>query len=375
MDRALADAYHAVLSMDGADRREVADGQLAWLRERDRRCHPTDAAQASADAPFRLCLAAEYRTRIAALAATPVDQAACLAVAATLRSLHDASVPSGQSVADLAAAVPGSPLRLDDRVGRGLTLESSYAGSLNCQSPRLREMRDGVATELDMPAPFGPQEGSHCGSDRVRLVSIHGIPGLLDETSRPGRQGTESELVLSLRVGSRWTDACQLRAVTEASYTVAIASCRTGSCGEFSVLAARYSGAHHGLRGVGRLPTAEDLPPDQRARYADLVRLASDAGIDRADEVPLFGDGAAIGAARADPRCYLTFDGTGREFFPFVAGDRVLLGKIGHDGFGFGAHSGGPNDALAVYEGATSGLRPVAGFCVVAEARRLAVVD
>lgn len=37
---------------------------------------------------------------------------------------------------------------------------------------------------------------------------------------------------------------------------------------------------------------------------------------------------------------------------------------IGTDGFGLGAHSGGPNDVLAIYRLSGVALDPVAGFCV-----------
>ena len=366
-DVKLAAAYKAALAIPYADHDTVKNEQLSWLRDRDKRCKPSDPAGASTDAKFLACLQKAYDNRLRQLTVTPENKAACLAVGAALTAATLAVQSNAHSIADIAAGVPGSALRLDSTI-EGYVLKSSYVGSLSCQNPHLFQTVDGHASEVDVPAEFAPEEGSHCGADTVRLASVNGSPALLDELTSAGGSG-QSTIRMSLRARARWTDACSIDVTTSATYQVAVASCADESCEPLAALARQYSNANHGVLAGQQLPSAERLPADERPAYAELVSAASRQNLADSYEVPLFGDPASQAARRSDGTCSLSFDGLGGVLFPVVSADEMMLGKIGQDGFGLGAHSGGPNDAIVFYRLVAGELQPVAGFCAVAGPR------
>jgi hypothetical protein len=157
-------------------------------------------------------------------------------------------------------------------------------------------------------------------------------------------------------------------------YHVAVASCSGDHCGPLTDLAEQYSNAHHGLLEGKSLPSVEDLSSAQQAEYREISRAATTEDLARSPDVPSFGASSSGIAQQGDSYCSSNFDGSGGEFFPVVFDGQVMLGKIGHDGFGLGAHSGGPNDAIAIYRLAAGKLQPIGGFCVVVQHQRIASV-
>jgi hypothetical protein len=290
---------------------------------------------------------------------------ACHSIADALRTSATMDIKEGQSVEDVLVAAPGSPLRLDEKVGGQYVLESTYQGTLNCQSPHLFEDANGTKREISLPDGFAAEEGSLCGPDKVHLASVSGIPGLLRKTTSNVGTGQYTTFGITLRTGLRWTERCSVNILTRSSYRVRFARCADGNCGHLVDMAEEYSKLHHGLIEGRTLPSEEELSVDQRVKFAELARLANDYA--NLDQIPLFADQAEESKLRwsEPPYCSFSFDGLGGETFPVVYDGQVFLGIIGHDGFGLGAHSGGPNDALAIYRKGAGGLEPVAGFCVI----------
>ncbi len=359
--RSLAEAYQAALNAAGVDPEVLKQQQLAWVRDRNQRCKPAHPGS-DVDPAFLTCLSASYATRTQQLVTPPTADAACLSFVGALKAAGDAGFTTG--LAAIAAGAPGTGLRLDRAVEDGYTLQSTYAGSLNCQSPHLFRTVFGHRVEISVPPAFGPDEGRHCATDSARLASINGIPGLLDEDSSQNGSGSSTVKIL-LRVGDRWTPACTVAVATRTRRRVAFAGCAGGSCGPLATLAARYSADRHEAGPDPALPTGDSLHGKQSTAYAALLVAADAANIGVVPDLPFVT--TEVGA-RTDQQmssgCDLGFDGVGGALFPVVVDGKVLLGKIGADGFGLGGHAGGPNDALAIYRLSGTALEPVAGFCI-----------
>jgi len=374
-DQNLANAYKAAQSVAGVDHDTLKAEQLDWLRQRDRQCRPSDPAHPLGDKKFLTCLETSYQQRTIELKAGLTETAPCTVFADILKSMTNVSIPAMQSMADTAAGVPGAAIALDHLKGTTYTLKSKYVGSLACQQPHLFHETDGQMKEVRVPAQFAPAEGSHCGDDRVRLVSINNVPGLLDEIGLGGDALMERLIAISLIKGGQWSHECWVHVILRPTYHVAVASCAGKNCAKLSSLAEQYSNANHGLLGKQGLPTTEDLSSDQQITYGKMLQIAGQENLASSYEVPFFGSSKSEIYASVDSGCSISFDGLGGSFFPVVLDRELLLGKIGHDGFGLGLHSGGPNDAIAIYQATSNGLQPIAGFCVLAGAQSIVSVD
>ena len=106
-----------------------------------------------------------------------------------------------------------------------------------------------------------------------------------------------------------------------------------------------------------------------------MLQIAGQENLASSYEVPFFGSSESEIYASVNSGCSINFDGLGGSFFPVVLDGELLLGKIGHDGFGLGLHSGGPNDAIAIYQATSNRLQPIAGFCVIDDAQSIVSVD
>jgi hypothetical protein len=170
---------------------------------------------------------------------------------------------------------------------------------------------------------------------------------------------------VSLRIQDHWTNECEVDISTSATYQVAFESCSGSSCVSLAKLALRYSNNRHGLASKPPLPTEADLNDKQKAAYWSLQYAA---GVDRLSEsgdLPFVQEEERAKMGQfSSGGCLLSFDGLGGALIPIIADGEVLLGKIGTDGFGLGAHSGGPDDVLAVYRLIDGTLNPVAAFCI-----------
>lgn len=371
LDADLAAAYTRALNSPSADRAVLKAEQLAWLRDRDKRCQQADPSQPRDIVVMQLCLAEAYTARASELAA-PLsgDDGVCSALGRTIRAANIGTLSSEDWLADRIAGVAGSPLRLDKLV-HGYVLKTSVQGSLYCESAYLSQERQGKLQEISIPADFAPEEGSHCGADRVRLASVNGIPGLLHEWKQSGGNGEIDSIGVSLRVDGFWEKECFLRVRTQAEYHVAVGSCADSKCGNLNEFASRLAASNRGLAGAQKFPSESDLSGDQRTRYSQMLQIAVSENLATSSQVPYFGSLSAQMDARENSRCEIGFDGLGGTLFPAVVDGEILLGKIGADGFGLGAHSGGPNDAIALYRFTDGKLQAIAGFCVVAGQRTI----
>lgn len=377
-DEALAYAYQAAQSVPGVNLPLLKGEELAWLKARNTQCVAQDKTHILADRVFLQCLENSYQNRIAELNQVGFSIfAPCFNLMAALEPLRSTTIPAYGYVSAALAAQKGSPLtiakynwisppgnnnpyEIDKLIGTDYTLKSTYVGSANCQRPHLYQQIDGVEKEISVPPRFVPEEGSHCMGERVYLISLNGVLGLLDETPWPMTPG----IVMSLKEGDTWTPECSVNTLEKPHYQVAIASYASKSSGALTDAIERYVNGNPITIGWSPLkestfPAVSSLSPAQHVIYSKMLDIAADFSMDEKSTVPFFGSPDSQEDLMYSTGCRSYFDYGDGSFFPILLNGELLLGKIGTDG-----RDGSPNDAVAVYALVSGKLKPYAGFCV-----------
>ena len=257
-------------------------------------------------------------------------------------------------VADLIAASPAANIRLDLKTVSGISMESTYGGSLNCQRNKVYKTTRSGRFELAIPEMFAGGEGALCAGDKVRIGSVNNAPMLLDEEPEEGRVF----LTATRRVADGWTPLCTVTLDKAPRYEVSTQDCSGTDCAMFARLAvemanrvgaAQSTGGnttlstriHHGrlkvnCSGDGCPPswektflqvTLQKIPSmSQKRKFDQLLQTAEQ---DQIDVEPFQGPRSSNGH-RGEEDYYES------SFLPIMSGEEVLLGKIGHEA---GMHS------------------------------------
>lgn len=152
------------------------------------------------------------------------------------------------------AKLAGSPLAL--AAPPGLRLESSYAGSLNCQSNRL--FRQTAAGEREIPLDYGWEgpETRLCGGDYVLLATLDGVPVLVESDVGDG-------LALAAIEDDTLGPACRIGMTLAPVMGLSPDECRGPGCERLTALASEIAAA----------PVRETLsdPTDPDSERADTT--------------------------------------------------------------------------------------------------------
>ena len=385
-DEALAQVYRAAQLVDGVNLPLLKTEELAWLKARNTQCVAKDKSNVLADKVFLQCLEDSYQNRIAELnQGGGSTLAPCFNFMAALAPLTSTTIPVYGYVSAAVAAQKGSPLtiakynwispagdnnpyEIDKLIGTNYILKSTYVGTANCQRPHLYQQIDGVEKEIPVPLTFAPQEADHCMGDRVYLISLNGVLGLLDETPWP----MIPKIVMSLKEGDTWTPECSVNILEKPHYQVAIASYASKSSSALTDAIEKYvkgnsttiswSPPEESTLSPVIFPAVSSLSPTQHVIYSKMLDVAEDFSMDERSTVPFFGSPESQEDLMYSTGCQSYFNYGAGSFFPILLNGELLLGKIGTDG-----RDGSPNDAVAVYAFISGKLKPYAGFCVKQE--------
>ncbi len=152
------------------------------------------------------------------------------------------------------AKLAGSPLAL--AAPPGLRLESSYAGSLNCQSNRL--FRETAAGVREIPLDYGWEgpETRLCGGDYVLLATLDGVPVLVESDVGDG-------LALAAIEDDALDPACRIGMTLAPVMGLSPDECRGPACDRLAGLAAEIAASpvrEHLSKDVVGTPTDPGMP-------------------------------------------------------------------------------------------------------------------
>lgn len=291
---------------------------------------------------------------------------------------------------DIIAAEAGSTLRMDSGATEGLSLQSRYAGSLNCQSNTLTRTTPSGTAPVTMPSGFAGGEGDLCAGDQVRLGALHSRPVLIEEDPHD----TLTDLLVSVRQTETWTPTCRLAVRVQWHYRAVERFCQGDLCDMLERFAVRLTDAQaaapplHGRYsltvsvrdgkpistcvGTGCPPTWQQLAARIDAQRASLNALTPDRQLiwnhmlALADQSHLYAEDLAMSGGNVESG--LTHSYFDSDFLPMVTDKEILLAKIGIAGRGDRFGSG---RLFSVYRLRGDALEPVAGFYLGVATRTL----
>ena len=300
---------------------------------------------------------------LAALTTAPASQAETLPHQTVCDAIASSLPPRGtrlsaKPINEVIAAFPGSVLSLQPATVQGLTLESTYAGSLNCQLPKLYKNTGGVHEEIAIPARFQGGEGALCADDKVQLVAVNHTPALL-ETALNGRDN-RLDLDIAVESSSDWSPPCRLSIETTPRFGITGRLCDGAECKALEKVAVEAADSRHTGDYATHPPKANELSPEKQERWTIMKQLANERKLIK-DDLPTFGQEKYVGRLHSfvDWKTVLT---------PVEIGSDLLLGKIGTAGFG--SHYGS-DELFAAYRLIGDKFQPVAGFYLSVVARSL----
>ncbi len=284
----------------------------------------------------------------------PVDDAACNAIVATLPPLGTRL--SAKTIDQVIAELPGSVLELKPSTPKGLVLQSTYAGTLNCQRNSLSQATQSGREQVAILDRFQGGEGALCGPDKVQLVTVAGTPALLEIAG----DDSQVDLDIAQQAGIGWRDPCRLSIEMVPHYGLAERFCSDDTCQALGRIAVQVADFRRGADTSKQALAVDQLTTADQAKWDEIQKLAETRQL-LADELPTFGQVNTNGSLRS----FLDWD---TVLLPIPLNGKLLLGKAGTAGFG--SHFGS-DQLFAAYRQDGDQLQPVAGFYLTVAARSL----
>jgi hypothetical protein len=280
---------------------------------------------------------------------------ACQAIADTLPPLGTVLPP--KPALEIMANVPRSVVALHSKMPAGLVFQSTYAGSLNCQrntgSMEIADTHELVA----IPDRFVGGEGALCGDDKVWLVTVSGLPALVD--AGPDSLANRVDLDISVWNRTSWSASCRLAIDTEPHYGIVQQFCDNKQCDALAQSAERIANPRPSDWDITQAIHALDTHPMEREKWERMASIALSTRL-LGDDLPTFGQPLSS-------RVWTTsFWDADRGFLPVMVNGELLLGKVGTAGWG---NHFGEDVLLAAYRLSDDKLEPVAGYFIGVTAR------